>query len=116
MAQLRSVTPLIPAGPDLEAGVRFFIDELGFSLTWKGGNMAGVQRGDVTFNLVQNSDIAWAENSSASIGTDDLDSLYTEYRKSSARVGALEMKAWGRREFHMILPTGVCLQFFAAAD
>ena len=45
---------------------------------------------------------------------DDLDALYAEYRNVSAKVGPLEMKIWGRREFHMILPTGVCLQFYQA--
>jgi hypothetical protein len=111
---LRSVTPLIPAGPSIAEGVRFFTEELGFTVTWQNGNMAGVNRGEVSFNLVQNSDVAWAENSSASIGVDDLDALYAEYRDSSAKVGPLEMKMWGRREFHMIVPTGVCLQFYQA--
>lgn len=74
--------------------------------------MAGVRRGRVEFNLVQNSNAVWAENTSASIGVDDLAALYAEYRTTSAQVGPLEVKSWGRREFHMILPSGVCLQFF----
>ncbi len=112
MATLLSITPLIPAGDDIAAGVRFFTEELGFSLTWQYGTMAGVRRGQAEFNLVENSTVAWAENSSASIGVDDLAALYAEYRTTSARVGPLEMKSWGRREFHMILPSGVCLQFY----
>lgn len=63
---------------------------------------------------MQNGDRAWAENASVSIGVDGLDALYEEYRSVAARVGALEMKSWGRREFHMILPSGVCLQFHEA--
>lgn len=74
--------------------------------------MAGVRRGRVELNLVQNRNAAWAENTSASIGVDDLAALYAEYRTTSAQVGPLEVKSWGRREFHMILPSGVCLQFF----
>jgi hypothetical protein len=77
--------------------------------------MAGVRRGDVHFNLVESADRAWAENASASIGVDDLDALYEEYRGVAARVGPLETKSWGRREFHMILPSGVCLQYFQSA-
>jgi hypothetical protein len=42
----------------------------------------------------------------------DLDALYDEYRGIAAQVGPLEMKFWGRREFHMIVPSGVCLQFY----
>ena len=112
MVTLLSVTPLIPAGADLGTAIRFFIDELGFALAWQGGSMAGVRRGRVEFNLVQNDDITWAENASASIGVDDLSALYDEYRTTSAQVGPLELKPWGRREFHMILPSGVCLQFY----
>jgi catechol 2,3-dioxygenase-like lactoylglutathione lyase family enzyme len=116
MTTLLSITPLIPAGPDLDTGVRFFTEEMGFTLIWSGGNMAGVRRGQVEFNLVQNSDKAWAENTSASIGVDDLDALYAEYRNASGQVGPLEVKSWGRREFHMILPSGVCLQFYERAQ
>ena len=28
------------------------------------------------------------------------------------RVGPLEQKSWGWREFHMIVPSGVCYQFY----
>ena len=116
MVTLRSITPLIPAGDDLDRGLRFFTEELGFDLTWRGGSMAGVRRGRVAFNLVQNSNMAWAENASASIGVDDLAALYAEYRATSAQVGPLEVKSWGRREFHLILPSGVCLQFYQADE
>jgi len=111
---LLSVTPLVPAGADLVEAIRFYTDELGFAIVWEGGEMAGVRRGRVEFNLVKNSDHEWAANASASIGVDGLDALHEEYRKSSAQVGPLEVKSWGRREFHMILPSGVCLQFFEA--
>lgn len=109
---LLRVTPLIPAGDDIDLAVRFFTEELGFAVTWRGGDMAGVRRGEVEFNLVRNSTVAWADNASASIGVDDLAALHAEYRTSTAQVGPLELKSWGRREFHMILPSGVCLQFY----
>ncbi|MCY7379008.1 MAG: hypothetical protein LH467_06675 [Gemmatimonadaceae bacterium] len=111
-ATLRTVTPLVPAGAALADALQFYTGQLGFSITWQAGDMAGVRRGNVEFNLVRNSDPAWAENSSASIGVDDLDALYSEYRTVEAQIGLLEEKSWGRREFHMILPSGVCLQFY----
>ena len=101
-----------PAGLVLADALRFYTEQLGFSITWQSGDMAGVRRGGVEFNLVKNSDPVWAENSSASIGVDDLDALYGEYRTVKARVGPLERKSWGRREFHMVVPSGVCLQFY----
>jgi hypothetical protein len=111
-AVLLSATPLLPAGPSLAEALKFYTEQLGFVVAWQGGSMAGVRRGNVEFNLVQNDDRAWAENASVSIGVDDLDALYREYRGVAARVGPPEVKAWGRREFHMILPSGVCLQFY----
>jgi Glyoxalase/Bleomycin resistance protein/Dioxygenase superfamily len=111
-ATLLTVTPLVPAGPKLADALRFYTEQLGFAITWQGGEMAGVRRGGVEFNLVQNSNPVWADNASASIGVDDLDTLYSEYRTAPAQVGPLEAKSWGRREFHMILPSGVCLQFY----
>jgi len=116
MPTLKAVTPLLPAGMSLAEDLRFYTEQLGFAITWQDGEMAGVSRGDVTFNLVQNSNREWAENASASIGVDDLDAIYHEYRGVAARVGPLEMKSWGRREFHMVLPSGVCLQFYQVTD
>lgn len=111
-ANLVTLTPLLPAGPDLVEALRFYRDELGFDVTWHEGNMAGVRRGNVTLNIVKNTNSTWADNASASIGVDDLEALYKEYGTAKAEVGPLEMKTWGRMEFHMILPSGVCLQFF----
>ncbi len=110
-ATMLTVTPLVPAGDSLADALRFYTEQLGFAITWEGGEMAGVRRGRVDLNLVQNSTRAWADNASATIGVDDLEALYGEYRGAEAQVGLLEMKSWGRREFHMILPSGVCLQF-----
>jgi len=108
----RSVTPLIPSGGSLSDALAFFTGHLGFSVTWQSGGMAGVSRDGIAFNVVENDDRKWAENASFSIGVVDLDGLYQEYRHVPARVGPLEFKSWGRREFHMIVPSGVCLQFY----
>ena len=111
-ATLLTVTPLLPAGASLAAALAFYTEELGFSIAWQHGSMAGIRRGGVEFNLIENTERTWAENASFSIGVDDLDALYEEYRGARARVGPLEMKAWGRREFHMVEPAGVCFQFY----
>lgn len=111
-ASFQSVTPLIPTGGSLAAALAFYTVQMGFSVVWEGGGMAGIARGGVAFNLVGNDDRAWADNSSFSIGVSDLDALYEEYRRIDARVGAVEVKAWGRREFHLIAPSGVCFQFY----
>jgi catechol 2,3-dioxygenase-like lactoylglutathione lyase family enzyme len=109
---LRSVTPLIPSGGSLADALAFYTDHMGFLVVWRSEGMAGIQRDGVSFNLVVNDDRAWAENASFSIGVTDLEALYQEYRGMPARIGPLELKSWGRREFHMIVPSGVCLQFY----
>ena len=103
---------MIPAGPSVADAIAFYRDQLGFSVTWQSDNGAGICREDVSFNLVANTNREWADNSSYSIGVADLDALYEEYRGVAAKIGPLEMKGWGRREFHMIVPSGVCLQFY----
>lgn len=107
-----SVSPMLPTGASLAEALAFYKDQLGFSIVWQDTNGAGIARDGVSFNLVVNNNREWIENSSYSIGVSDLDALYEEYRGVAARVGPLEVKPWGRREFHMIVPSGVCLQFY----
>jgi hypothetical protein len=115
-ASFLSITPLIPTGGSLADSLKFYKEQMGFSELWQAGGMAGIGRDEVCFNLVENDNQQWAENASFSIGVSDLDALYEDYRGIAARVGPLEMKAWGRREFHMIVPSGVCLQFYSRED
>lgn len=107
-----SVAPLIPKGGPIGESVEFFKKHMGFAALWQGGNMAGIRRGEITFLLVENSNREWADNASFSIGVSDLDALCAEYKNVPANVGPLEQNFWGRREFHMVIPSGVCLQFF----
>lgn len=110
------IVPLVPSGASLAAAVTFYTEHLGFSVLWQTEGMAGIRRDGIALNLVANDNQAWTDNSSYSIGVSDLEALYQEVRHAPARVGPLEMKAWGRREFHMIVPSGVCLQFFEHAN
>ena len=103
---------MIPAGGNLAEALAFFTAQMGFTVVWQAAGMAGIERDDIAFNLVVNENRAWADNASFSIGVSDLDALYREYRGISAKVGPLEQKSWGRREFHVIIPSGVCLQFY----
>jgi len=109
---LRSITPMIPAGASLRAALDFYTAHLGFAVDWQTATMAGISRDEIAFNLVVNDNREWSENSSFSIGVTGLEALYEACRAIPARVGPLEMKGWGRREFHMIIPSGVCLQFY----
>jgi len=112
MPRMLSVTPMIPTCGSLADALKFYTEEMGFSILWTAGNIAPVRRDAISFTLVENSNKEWADNASFSIGVSDLDALYREYQYIGARVGPLEMKSWGKREFHMIVPSGVWFQFF----
>jgi hypothetical protein len=115
-AALLSVTPMIPTGGTLAEALKFYKEQMGFSVLWEAGGGAGIGRDEIRFNVIENDDRHWAENASFSIEVSNLDALYQEYRGIAARVGPLETKSWGRREFHMIVPSGVCLQFYGRED
>ena len=106
------MTPMIPSGGSLADALTFYTEKMGFSVYWQAASGAGIVRDGVAFNLVENNNREWIENTSFSIGVSDLDALYEEYRKLPAQIGPLETKSWGRREFHMIVPSGVCWQFY----
>jgi len=105
---------MIPSGGRLADALIFYRIQMGFSVLWQSETMAGIERDSIRFNLVENDNQQWARNASFSIAVSDLDALYEEYRGIEALVGPLEIKAWGRREFHLIVPSGVCLQLYEA--
>ena len=86
-----------------------------FAVTWQGGEMAGVRRGHIEFNLVRTAIPGGQRMRARRIGVDDLEALTGEYRTAAVEVGLIEMKSWGRWEFHMILLPGVCWEFYQAA-
>lgn len=110
-AQFLAVTALVPAGANLEAALELY-RRLGFAVEWESPDMAGVRRGNVAFNLVRNDNHDWANNTSFSIGVTDLNALYEDYAKLHLRIKAPALQPWGRLELHMLLPSGVCLQFY----
>jgi catechol 2,3-dioxygenase-like lactoylglutathione lyase family enzyme len=103
---------MVPTGSGLAEAVKFYTEHMGFSVLWATETMAAIRRDDVSFHLVENSNREYIENTSFSIGVADLQALYEEYRRIPTNVGALEVTSWGRREFHMIVPSGVCFQFY----
>jgi hypothetical protein len=89
------VVPLIPAGVNLSEALAFYVNHMHFSVAWQGDKMAGIERDNVAFNLIENVNEAWAQNASFSVGVTELEALHREYRDMPASVGPLELKPWG---------------------
>ncbi len=110
-----SVTPMIPTGGPLREALAFFLEQMRFAVVWEGEKAAGICRDGVSSTLVENVSRNWAENAGFSIAVADLDGLFEEYAAVPARVDKPAMTPWGRREFHMVLSSGVCFQFYEQA-
>ncbi|HMF53831.1 MAG TPA: hypothetical protein VK593_05745 [Edaphobacter sp.] len=49
-----SVTPMLPTGGPMHEAIAYYTEQLGYTVVWQGGEMAGVRRGLIAFNLVTN--------------------------------------------------------------
>lgn len=117
LPKLGSISPLIPAGDDVEAAIAFY-EKLGFQAVHQEGNpvrMAIVERDRATLFLVQNSDKHLAEGTSLRIQVDGIEQLYEEFQAQGGLIhpnGQLETKPWGPKEFAVMDLAGVCLTFY----
>ena len=111
------VSPLIPA-LDVEAGIAFYRDALGFALDYRDAEpaqLAIVSRDGVTLHLFASEDKHLAEWTSLRIEVDGIDALYKRCNESGCvhPNGQLGARPWGTREFSIIDPSGVCIAFVA---
>jgi catechol 2,3-dioxygenase-like lactoylglutathione lyase family enzyme len=110
--------PVIPAS-DVPASLAFYT-ALGFEETFRDGEtptLVGIKCGPIVLLLQQESNRAFAENYWLDIPViSGIEVLYEQWQtlniwQDGAKLGALEMKPWGRREIHIIDPAGVCVHF-----
>jgi predicted enzyme related to lactoylglutathione lyase len=116
---LRNISPLIPAGSDVEKSIAFYEQQLGFTKIHQEGNpvrMAIVKRDAAEIFLVKNDYQQIAESTSFRIYTDGIEQLYQEFQAKAGEIihpnGKLETKPWGVKEFVVIDPVGVCITFW----
>lgn len=113
---LGNLSPLIPAGDDVDVAIEFYEKKMGFTTRYKEGSpttMAIIQRGAVEILLIQNADKNLAENTSFRINVGGVEQLYAEYRASGVeKMNTLDIKPWGTKEFSVIDPAGVCIAFY----
>ena len=115
---LGNISPLIPAGDDMEKAIAFYEQKLGFTAIHKEGNpirMAVVKRDSAEIFLVKNDYKQLPEGISIRIQVDGIEQLYEEFQAKGGGMidpnGQLETKPWGMKELVVIDPAGVCITF-----
>jgi catechol 2,3-dioxygenase-like lactoylglutathione lyase family enzyme len=115
---LVNISPLIPAGDDIEKAIAFYEQQLGFTVVHQEGNpikMAIVKRDSAEIFLLKNDDKHLAEGTSLRIQVKGIEQLYKEFQAKNPEIihlnGQLETKPWGMKEFVVLDPAGVCLTF-----
>lgn len=120
---LGRLTPLLPAGDDMQAALDFYEHTLGFTVTFKQADLslAILRRSDAEIMLVNTDDPHTASQTSLRIQTADVDALYNEYQAQAipafelgggAGLGTLRATPWGTREFAVRDLAGVCITFY----
>jgi uncharacterized glyoxalase superfamily protein PhnB len=116
---LGNISPLIPAGGDMEKAIAFYEQQLGFKKIHQEGNpvnMAIVKRDSAEIFLLKNDDKHLAEGTSFRIQVNGIEQLYQEFQAKGAQMihpnGHLETKPWGMKEFAILDMAGVCITFY----
>jgi hypothetical protein len=110
-----SLQPFVPSGSDFESSKQFFL-ELGFQLSWDGGDCAGFEKDGCKFILQHFDNKAFAENFMITVNIDDADAFYQSVidkklaEKYGIRLGKPTMQPYGK-EVNIIDKAGVCWHF-----
>jgi predicted enzyme related to lactoylglutathione lyase len=120
---LGNISPLIPAGDDMEKAIAFYEQQLGFKKVHQEGNpvkMAIVKRDSAEIFLLKNDDQHLAEGTSFRIQVNGVELLYQEFQAKGGQIihpnGHLETKPWGMKEFVILDLAGVCITFYEPAN
>ncbi|MDF5732475.1 MAG: glyoxalase superfamily protein [Rhizonema sp. PD38] len=120
---LGNVSPIIPAGDDIEKAIAFYEQQLGFTTIHKEGKplkMAIVKRDSTEIILLKNDDKHLAEGTTLRIHVTHIEQLYEEFQAKGGEIvrpnSQLETKPWGMKEFEVLDPAGVCITFYEPAN
>jgi hypothetical protein len=118
-----SITPMLPAGRDIEAALTFYEHKLGFTPTYKADDLSMIilKRDGVEIILTNFDDPHTASQTSIRIQLSGVDALYSEYQAQAippfhehngAGLGTLTATPWGTREFAVRDLAWVCITFY----
>ncbi|MBK9124295.1 MAG: VOC family protein [Chloroflexi bacterium] len=120
---LGKLTPMIPAGKDMNAALAFYEQKLGFAATYKADDlsMAILQRSGVEIMLQNYNDPHTASQTAFRIELSGIDALHHEYKAQAippfeqpegASMTSIQSTPWGTREFAVRDLAGVCITFY----
>ncbi|MFI5185346.1 MAG: hypothetical protein ACHQF0_01330 [Chitinophagales bacterium] len=110
-----SLQPFVPSGSNFEGSKQFF-QELGFSISWDGGDYVGFENNGCKFILQKFVNKDFAENFMLTVGVDDADDFRAKViqkqlsEKFGIHIGKASDMPYGR-EVNLIDPAGVCWHF-----
>jgi hypothetical protein len=108
---LVSAIPILSTGR-FEDSVRFF-ERLGFSVRHNDGSYAIVHRDGVELHLARFEGLDPKENQhECRVRVRNIDALYESMPEDAVHPnGKLDVKPWGMKEFALLDPGGICVQF-----
>ncbi len=116
---LGNISPIIPAGEDIEKTILFYEQKLGFKTIHTEGkplSMAVVKRDSAQIFLQKNDDKHLAEGTKFLIQVTHIEELYAELLSKGEGIihpnGHLATKPWGLKEITVVDPAGVCITFY----
>jgi hypothetical protein len=110
-----SLEPFVPSGSNFEDSKQFF-QELGFTVTWDGGDYVGFQKDGYKFILQKFHNKEFAENFMVSVKIDDAEQFWKEVsekklpEKFGIRINKPTQMPYGK-EVNIIDLAGVCWHF-----
>lgn len=120
---LGNISPIIPAGEDIEKAIAFYEQKLGFQTIHTEGkpvSMAIVKRDAAQIFLQKKDDKYLAENTTFLIQVTHIEQLYEELLAKGEGIihpnGHLATKPWGLKEITVLDPAGVCITFYEMAN
>jgi catechol 2,3-dioxygenase-like lactoylglutathione lyase family enzyme len=106
---MERAVPILPAD-DLAAAKAFYIDKLGFRVTFEASEdghvgLLGLERGAIQLTLDSPMD-GHGRNACVSLQVDDADAYYREWSKRVTVLRAPKDEEWGARTFDLLDPSG----------
>ena len=119
MVEFTAMQPVL-AVVDLSVELRYYVERLGFEVTWRWGeppSRAGVARGGLELQLVSDGRFAPSCPSRVYFSVQGVDSLYEECRRRGAEIDEeLGDREFGMRDFRVIDLSGNVLGFGETVD